>query len=185
MLSLIAPTAEEQEQAAQTMALMTLDGQDQLSLMAMEGEKSEPVEDIGDLVTAESRIDMKVLVSLPFVGYHFTPKFKDSNIFTKNHLSRDDNDRKQRRFRRTVFAVQAIVSAKLYKTKSASLEAYFKDVWKISRAQVYRFLDCAAVLRHLEGFQYVPCRERLCRSLKRLAKNRSDTRKLWASVLDR
>ncbi|KAJ3413348.1 hypothetical protein HDV05_008130 [Chytridiales sp. JEL 0842] len=116
-----------------------------------------------DLMELESRIDLKVL----------------------NHLNRDDNDRKQKRFRRTVFAVQDIVNKKKYKDKSVSLEAYFKDFWKISRAQVYRFLDCATVLKQLEGFKYVPCRERLCRSLKRLAKNKRDTRLLWACVLDR
>jgi uncharacterized protein (DUF433 family) len=71
-----------------------------------------------------------------------------------NHLNRDDNDRKQKRFRRTVFAVQDIVNKKKYKDKAVSLEAYFKDFWKISRAQVYRFLDCATVLK-VHGFFYV------------------------------
>lgn len=53
---------------------------------------------------------------------------------------------KQDRFRKTVMAAHEIVTQKLYKAKAASLEAYFKSVWKISRAQVYRFLDCATVL---------------------------------------
>lgn len=53
---------------------------------------------------------------------------------------------KQERFRKTVMAAHEIVTQKLYKAKAASLEAYFKSVWKISRAQVYRFLDCATVL---------------------------------------
>ncbi|KAJ3108300.1 hypothetical protein HDU96_007555 [Phlyctochytrium bullatum] len=99
----------------------------------------------GDLASAESKIDLNVL----------------------SHTNADDAVQKQKRFRRTVFAVQAIVNAKLYRTKSQSLEAYFKDVWK-----------------YLEGFEIVPCRERLCRSLKRLARNKMDTRRLWAKVLD-
>ncbi|KAJ3036168.1 hypothetical protein HDV00_003024 [Rhizophlyctis rosea] len=115
------------------------------------------------LKAEEQRIDLKVL----------------------HHLNRDDHRKKLKRFRRTVSAVSAIVSNKLYRSKASSLEAYFREAWKISRAQVYRFLDCAWVLKHLEGFPSQPCRERLCRSLKRLAKNRSDIRKLWESVLEK
>ncbi|KAJ3048077.1 hypothetical protein HK097_010906 [Rhizophlyctis rosea] len=111
----------------------------------------------------EQRIDLKVL----------------------HHLNRDDHRKKLKRFRRTVSAVHAIVSNKLYRSKASSLEAYFREAWKISRAQVYRFLDCAWVLKHLEGYPSQPCRERLCRSLKRLAKNRSDIRKLWETVLEK
>jgi len=39
-------------------------------------------------------------------------------------------------------AAHTIVSQKLYKTKSRTVESYFRDVWKIYRASVYRFLDC-------------------------------------------
>lgn len=49
-------------------------------------------------------------------------------------------------FSETVDAVQTIVRDKLYKSKAKSLEAYFNAVWHISRAQVYRYLDCATVL---------------------------------------
>ena len=55
--------------------------------------------------------------------------------------------KKQKRFKRTVFAVHAIVTHKLYKSKASSLESYFKTSWNISRAQVYRFLDSAWVLQ--------------------------------------
>ncbi|KAI9208951.1 uncharacterized protein BJ171DRAFT_487907 [Polychytrium aggregatum] len=109
----------------------------------------------------EQRIDLKVL----------------------HHVTRDDAKRRMKRFRRTVMAVHAIVHQKIYKKKASSLETYFKDVWSISRAQVYRFLDCAVVLKQLEGFPDQPCRERLCRSLKRVAKNRHDIRRLWEAVL--
>ena len=46
-----------------------------------------------------------------------------------------------------MLAVDQIVNQKLYKSKSSSLEQYFRDVWKISRAQVYRFIDSACVLK--------------------------------------
>jgi ribosomal protein L31E len=65
----------------------------------------------------------------------------DRNVF--NSLSK----RKQKRFKRTVMSIHAIVTHKLYKAKASSLEVYFKDSWNISRAQVYRFLDCAWVLK--------------------------------------
>ncbi|KAI8839210.1 hypothetical protein BC829DRAFT_492862 [Chytridium lagenaria] len=117
----------------------------QAMMLAIDQQSPRSEEEVADLDAAESRIDFKIL----------------------NHIDATEQNRKQKRFRRTVFAVQAIVSAKLYKSKSPSLEAYFKDVWK-----------------NLDGFEYLPCRERLCRSLKRLARNRSDIRKLWASVLD-
>ncbi|TPX71868.1 hypothetical protein SpCBS45565_g00937 [Spizellomyces sp. 'palustris'] len=120
-----------------------------------------PITISSKLKQEEQRIDLKVL----------------------HHLNRDDHRKKQKRFKRTVMAVHAIVSHKLYKSKASSLEAYFRDAWKISRAQVYRFLDCAVVLKQLEGFTEQPCRERLCRSLKRLAKNRTDIQKLWETVL--
>ncbi|KAJ3024773.1 hypothetical protein HK097_006849, partial [Rhizophlyctis rosea] len=80
-------------------------------------------------------------------------------------------------------AVHDIVTSKLYRTKNVSLEKYFREEWKISRAQVYRFMDCAVVLKQLEDLSPHPSRERICRSLKRLAKNRHDMRKLWTTVL--
>ncbi|KAJ3013254.1 hypothetical protein HKX48_005857 [Thoreauomyces humboldtii] len=100
-----------------------------------------------------------------------------------HHLNKDDSRKKQKRFKRTVLAVHRIVTHKLYRTKARSLEAYFRDAWKISRAQVYRFLDCAVILKQLDDFTEQPCRERLCRSLKRVAKNHADLNKLWESVL--
>jgi len=58
-------------------------------------------------------------------------------------------------------------------------------VWKISRAQVYRFLDCAHVLSLLADFAIQPSHERLCRSLKRLAKTDSDIVALWQACLSK
>jgi hypothetical protein len=68
---------------------------------------------------------------------------------------------------------------------SESLENYFKTVWKISRAQVYRFLDCAHVLNLLQEFPIQPAHERLCRSLKRLAKTDAEIVALWQACLNK
>jgi len=78
-----------------------------------------------DLNSEENRIDLRIL----------------------HHVSQDELSRKAAKFKRTVMAVHAIVTQKLYKSRSSSLETYFRDSWKISRAQVYRFLDCALVLK--------------------------------------
>ncbi|KAJ3324046.1 hypothetical protein HDU93_002868, partial [Gonapodya sp. JEL0774] len=94
-------------------------------------------------------------------------------------------DRKQRGFQRTVLAINEIVQKKLYKAKSNSLEGYFREHWKMSRAQVYRFLDSAYVLASLEGFEDLPSRERICRALKKLCKTPRELRLLWGRVLDR
>ncbi|KAG4092469.1 hypothetical protein H8356DRAFT_1294585 [Neocallimastix lanati (nom. inval.)] len=99
--------------------------------------------------------------------------------------NREDYRAKQERFRQTVMAAHTIVSQKLYKTKSQTVESYFRDVWKISRASVYRFLDCALVLEQLKDFPdwSKPSHERLCRSLKKLTKNPVHMRYLWKKVL--
>ncbi|ORX53406.1 hypothetical protein BCR36DRAFT_349337, partial [Piromyces finnis] len=80
--------------------------------------------------------------------FHIKNRKKTKN----NKKNRTDYDikqetfRKQEKFRRTVLATKAIVSQKLYKIYSNSLEKYFNDKWKLSRAQVYRFLDCAKII---------------------------------------
>ncbi|KAJ3121842.1 hypothetical protein HK098_003327 [Nowakowskiella sp. JEL0407] len=90
-----------------------------------------------------------------------------------------------KKFRRMVAAINDIVVNKLYKSKSQSLEAYFKDNWNMSRAQVYRLVDCGIVLKQLHDLPLLPTRERICRSLKKLAKNKHDMRALWEAVLSR
>ena len=49
-------------------------------------------------------------------------------------------------FKPTVLAIYAIVEDKLYKVRFHSLEQYFRSVWGVSRAQVYRFYNCARIL---------------------------------------
>ncbi|KAI8824084.1 uncharacterized protein EV422DRAFT_305975 [Fimicolochytrium jonesii] len=97
--------------------------------LAAEAAPEEPAEGTmsSQLKREEQRIDLKVL----------------------HHLNKDNNRQKQKRFKRTVTAVHSIVTHKLYKSKASSLETYFRDAWKISRAQVYRFLDCAIILKVL------------------------------------
>lgn len=96
---------------------------------------------------------------------------------------RPDHLRNQK-FQQTCFAIQKIVQQKLYKLSdhgSSSIQAYFRHHFQISRAQVYRFVDCATVLEWLtEGVQQqdtvrmkLPNKERLCRELKKLAKVKS------------
>ena len=54
---------------------------------------------------------------------------------------------KQLEFRETCFAILSIVNNKLYRSISPSLEQYFKKRWSVSRAQVYRLYESAAVLK--------------------------------------
>ncbi len=85
-------------------------------------------------------------------------------------------------FLETVAGVHEIVTSRLYRCEANSLEAYFNSHWGISRAQVYRYMDCFFVLNQLQGLE-LPARERLCRSLKKCAKTESDIRKLWECTL--
>jgi len=108
---------------------------------------------------------------------------KQEKLMEMDVLHYKDNDqRRQDGFQKTILAIQNIVNRKLYKACAPSLEVYFRDVWKISRAQVYRFLDCATVLNTLEGFKVRPSKERLCRSLKRHGKSPTNIRNLWTLV---
>jgi hypothetical protein len=116
---------------------------------------------------------------------HLGEQEEQIDLSVLRHQAGDDRHKKQRRFQRTVEAVFKIVQGKLYKAKCTSLEQYFRDHWRISRAQVYRFLDCAVILRELADFPDTPTRERLCRSLKKLTKSRFNRRQLWQAVLNK
>ncbi|KAI8850278.1 hypothetical protein BC829DRAFT_164716 [Chytridium lagenaria] len=93
--------------------------------------------------------------------------------------------RRRPAFISTVLSMHAIVHRKLYKATGLSVEVYFKNTWKVSRAQVYRLLDCASVLKQLECFpiEQQPHRERICRTLKRLSRNTVEMHALWRTVL--
>jgi hypothetical protein len=99
-------------------------------------------------------------------------------------------DPKPHSFHETVRAVSDIVTFKLYKAepvekRDASVESYFKSKWNISRAQVYRLLDCHMVLTALQKFPTVPVHERQCRILKKLTKGDANAlMNLWQKVLE-
>lgn len=102
------------------------------------------------------------------------------DISKPNHQSKSDLDA----FKRKVLAIQRIVASRQYRCVADSLERYFRERWDMSRAQVYRFIDCAEVFTYLEGIEPQPSKERLCRSLKRVAKTRDEMRMLWTAALD-
>ncbi len=54
---------------------------------------------------------------------------------------------RQAQFKETCFAIEVIIKQKLYKLTAQNLEQYFLKAFNVSRAQVYRLLDCASVLR--------------------------------------
>jgi hypothetical protein len=94
------------------------------------------------LATQESRISascLKQSVSSTSSASHGTNK--DSDRYEQQ--VEDDEDRK---FFDTVAGVHCITKDRLYRAKSRSLESYFNTHWNISRAQVYRYVDCAYVL---------------------------------------
>jgi hypothetical protein len=93
--------------------------------------------------------------------------------------------KKQEKFKNTVMGVHTIVSKKLYRLSDLTLEEYFRNRWKISRAQVYRFLDAAEVLKQLEDFTFLPSHELLCRTLKQHAKCTEHIKILWKTVLNK
>jgi hypothetical protein len=94
------------------------------------------------------------------------------------------SDDKQERFKKTAMAMKEIITKKLYKNKYPTMEQYFKEVFKLSRASVYRFVDASRVLTQLEGFSILPCGERQCRTLRRCTKDQKMVQILWKSVLE-
>ena len=53
---------------------------------------------------------------------------------------------RRRRFKDTALAIYDIVTNRRYRDGAhTSLESYFREVWRMSRAQVYRFMDVAHV----------------------------------------
>lgn len=75
---------------------------------------------------------------------------------TLSQSTRSNNADPAREFRETVFALNTIVKRKLYRhfllaehfgssQQNSKIEDYFAR-WGVSRAQAYRYLDCASVL---------------------------------------
>ncbi|KAJ3360278.1 hypothetical protein GGF32_008525 [Allomyces javanicus] len=92
---------------------------------------------------------------------------------------------KRHGFLRTLAAVHAIVREKLYRARRCTMEQYFSTHHKISRAQVYRLLDCYTIIHELDDFPEKPLKQRICRTLKKVTPSPAGRRQLWAAVLAR
>ncbi|KAJ1510930.1 hypothetical protein HMI56_006027 [Coelomomyces lativittatus] len=92
---------------------------------------------------------------------------------------------KQEGFIRTLNSVHTIVRDKLYRARHCTMEQYFSQYHKISRAQVYRLLDCHTILQELSEFPEKPLKQRICRTLKKVAPNPAARKKLWQAVLNK
>ncbi|KAJ1504691.1 hypothetical protein HMI54_012385 [Coelomomyces lativittatus] len=93
-------------------------------------------------------------------------------------------------FRDSVLAVNNIVIKKLYRVHLLSLEEYFHSRFGMSRAQVYRLLDCAQVLIDLQVpldpsfvLSPFPVRQRVAKTIKELVSTRFLRQLLWSTVL--
>ncbi|KAJ3361346.1 hypothetical protein GGF32_007392 [Allomyces javanicus] len=86
-------------------------------------------------------------------------------------------------FVRTLAAVHTIVKDKLYRARTPTMEQYFTQYHKISRAQVYRLLDCHAIMQDLRDFHRKPLKQRICRTLKKVTPAREPRRRLWQAVV--
>lgn len=95
-------------------------------------------------------------------------------------------------FSESVLAVANIVQYKMYRCLNMSLEDYFRSKFGVSRAQVYRLLDCAQILSDLQVpmnhefvLQPYPIRQRVAKTIKDLASTRYERQMLWHTVLSR
>lgn len=98
---------------------------------------------------------------------------------------REHGPEQQEGFIRTLEAVHCIVKQKLYRARRCTMEQYFSIYHNISRAQVYRLLDCHSVLKELDDFSVKPLKQRILRTLKKLASTTIARRKLWEAVLQK
>ncbi|KAJ3366132.1 hypothetical protein GGF31_008146 [Allomyces arbusculus] len=122
-----------------------------------------PAPSLADLVRVESQLD---LASTGCKGRAVTADMQDT-------------------FVRTLAAVHTIVKDKLYRARTPTMEQYFTQYHKISRAQVYRLLDCHAIMQDLRDFDRKPLKQRICRTLKKVTPAREPRRRLWQAVVDK
>ncbi|KAJ3265774.1 hypothetical protein HDU77_004042 [Chytriomyces hyalinus] len=93
---------------------------------------------------------------------------------SRRDMLRISIEERRARFVRTVTAIGCIVDGKLYKAVASGVEPYFKNRWRMRRAQSYRYIMCSNVLKVLSSTHaLMPHRERLCRTLKRLSQTPS------------
>jgi hypothetical protein len=94
----------------------------------------------------------------------------------------------------SVLAVQEIVTRKLYRSRGLTLEDYFKTMFRLSRAQVYRVLDCAGLYTDFtyrfptipkQDLEPYPLKQRLCKTIRGLAPTPYLRQQVWAMTLKR
>ncbi|KAL6631898.1 hypothetical protein U3516DRAFT_792593 [Neocallimastix sp. 'constans'] len=90
---------------------------------------------------------------------------------------------KQKKFISLVENIKKAFNSKEYKKYGNSFDSFSRKFWNISKAQAYRYLLSAKVLKQLEEFDILPNYERLCKSLYDLTKTPEQIRLLWKTVL--
>lgn len=89
-------------------------------------------------------------------------------------------------FVQTVAAILDIQTRKLYKAKYSNIKDYFLNVFSVSRAQIYRLIECAEIVAVLKAvpFAILPHSQAVCNHLKPiLAKGEDALIALWLSVV--
>ncbi|KNE70890.1 hypothetical protein AMAG_14987 [Allomyces macrogynus ATCC 38327] len=107
------------------------------------------------------------------------------DLSTTNSKARGDTAERRHAFLRTLASMQAIVRDRLYRARACTMEQYFATRHNISRAQVYRLLDCYKIIHELDDFPEKPLKQRVCRTLKKVAPTAAERRQVWAAVLAR
>ncbi|KAJ3359788.1 hypothetical protein GGF32_009023 [Allomyces javanicus] len=143
-------------------------------------------EAVAELRALEARIDTEVLALAVA-----SPAAAAANAAGGPHLTNVQRDA----FVATVTAVLAIVQGKRYRATHATLEDYFR-AYRLSRAQVYRLIDCALLYTDfLDGIDQddaelpvsllhpFPLKQRVCKTLRSLAPSPPLRRRLWATTL--
>ncbi|KNE62794.1 hypothetical protein AMAG_07977 [Allomyces macrogynus ATCC 38327] len=143
-------------------------------------------EAVAELRALEARIDTEVLALAVA-----SPAAAAANAAGGPHLT----DLQRDAFVATVTAVLAIVQGKRYRATHATLEDYFR-AYRLSRAQVYRLIDCALLYTDfLDGIDQddaelpasllhpFPLKQRVCKTLRSLAPSPPLRRRLWATTL--
>ncbi|KNE67900.1 hypothetical protein AMAG_12617 [Allomyces macrogynus ATCC 38327] len=98
-------------------------------------------------------------------------------------------------FIESVLALHAIVTRKLYRAAGVSLEPYFRRHFRLSRAQVYRLLDCALLYLDFadrdasnaidpDRLTPYPLKQRVCKTIRALAPDAGWRQQLWARTLE-
>ncbi|KAJ3369592.1 hypothetical protein GGF31_005109 [Allomyces arbusculus] len=98
-------------------------------------------------------------------------------------------------FIESVLALHAIVTRKLYRAAGVSLEPYFRRHFRLSRAQVYRLLDCALLYLDFadrdaahamdpDRLAPYPLKQRVCKTIRALAPDAGWRQQLWARTLE-